>query len=706
MIVLLRYAIRIVLLLVVKTSLAATHNFSDTLELPEARTVINRDSSTPNDAVSSSEKLGVPLRDIPNSIEIRDQEYLKTLGGTQRADQLAHTVAGVSTAGSGVGGNGGSNAPFMTLRGFPNYGMVLRDGGYRAGTFGFVMDMAGIERVEFLKGPSSILFGATNSLGGAVNYVTKRPQDEFQAQADATAGSFNTYRTTFDVGGPVNASKTSLYRINAAWGRNETFQDYGDQHNLYIAPAYTWRAGEKDTIRILTDFLKTHGTPNFGLPLTQASYALPVGKYFQMPGFDHNNYEGGDIDVAYDHAFSASTKFHVDYNMGLSDWSQSYAYAYLVPDTASDSLWVNRDANYEAWKTLDQSVDVRLNGDFKTGSFLHRFVAGANVTWSHMYDYLGKGKPEAFPRILLQGPADNTPVAFDYDSTGVFTGTFEQVAAAPYLQDLITLLPQVKLLLGARYDVYYQLNDYVMADARIYDEQYDYHLSPRAGLVYQPWAASSLYASYSSSFLPNVGKTRSGARLVPETGFQYETGLKQLLTKGVDANLAIYQITKRHVAAPDPVDPNFSVQTGEERSRGVELDVNGDFENVGVNLAYALNKTEITSEDFAPKGTELVNAPHHAFNLGLSYKFGGVLKGLTLGSSYYQTTSVEAQSPNTFRIPGQRILDAYASYDIGRHFTAQLNGNNLLNRRNYGTDGAYLLPGAPISFNGTLTLKY
>ena len=142
----------------------------------------------------------------------------------------------------------------------------------------------------------------------------------------------------------------------------------------------------------------------------------------------------------------------------------------------------------------------------------------------------------------------------------------------------------------------------------------DQAFSPRVGLVYQPLPWLALYGSYVESFgSENSGLSRTGEAFKPETGTQYEAGLKtELLDRRLSATLAFYHLTKQNVLTPDPVDPNFSVQTGEARSQGIEFDLSGEITpSWSVIASYTFTEAEITKSSFGDEGNRLPGVPEH-----------------------------------------------------------------------------------------------
>ena len=261
----------------------------------------------------------------------------------------------------------------------------------------------------------------------------------------------------------------------------------------------------------------------------------------------------------------------------------------------------------------------------------------------------------------------------------------------------MTLDNNLKLLVGGRFDAATQKSDFPLDGTN--SEQSDNAFSPRIGIVYQPILPLSLYASHSRSFTPVVGRSRTNALFDPQRGTQDEVGIKADLSDRVSATLAAYQITKTNVLTTDPEDPDFSVQVGKQRSRGIELDVAGEL-SPGWNMiaSYAYTNS-ITSEDNIVVGNRLNNVPQNAASLWTTYEIQrGNLRGLGFGWGLYYVSDREADVENTATLPGYFRTDASIFYKRDRWRFA-LNFRNLCNEKYcetaQGRDIIY--PGAPFT---------
>ncbi|MEA5569121.1 TonB-dependent siderophore receptor, partial [Anabaena sp. UHCC 0399] len=225
--------------------------------------------------------------------------------------------------------------------------------------------------------------------------------------------------------------------------------------------------------------------------------------------------------------------------------------------------------------------------------------------------------------------------------------------------------------------------------------------------VYQPSQAISLYANYSRSFQQVTGTSFENTLFKPERGTQYEVGMKVDWTENLSSTLALYQITRANVLTTDQRDPsgNTSIQTGEQRSRGVELDITGEiapgWKIIG---GYAYTDAQVTEDNDIPVGNRINNVPEHAFSLWSTYELQqGNLQGLGFGLGLFYVGERQGNLDNSFSLPSYLRTDAALFYRKN-NFRAALNVQNLFDNE-YFEAGESLLrvyPGAPRTVKFTL----
>jgi iron complex outermembrane recepter protein len=207
------------------------------------------------------------------------------------------------------------------------------------------------------------------------------------------------------------------------------------------------------------------------------------------------------------------------------------------------------------------------------------------------------------------------------------------------------------LLLGGRFDAFEQTDKDLINNTETF--QSGSAFSPRLGIVYQPIKPISLYASYSRSFFPTIGRSVDDESFEPGRGTQYEVGVKADINDRISATFALFDLTRTNVTTTDPDNLDFQIQTGEQNSRGIELFVSGEIlPGWNIIAGYAYTDARITKDNTFESGNRLNNVPFNSFNLWSSYEFQtGSLKGLGFGLGFFYVGDRQGDLDNTFTLP-------------------------------------------------------
>ncbi|MEH2084027.1 MAG: TonB-dependent siderophore receptor [Nostoc sp.] len=654
---------------------------------------------------STATKTDTPLRDIPQSIQVIPQQVLQDQQVTNLQEALRN-VPGVSQ-GTNPSGRGTFDLP--VIRGFNAGGDILRNG-LKDPTNQYIgFEAAGLERIDVLKGPASVLYGQ-GSLGGVVNYVTKQPLREPYYSLEASAGNFNLYRGAIDFSGPLNDSKTVLYRLNAAALTTESFLDFYDEQKYFVAPVFSWQISDRTKLTLQTEYLtRQRDFGQVGLPAVGTVLSNPNGKIRRDLNIAGPN--TGDnlraIRVGYDleHRFSENWQIRSAFGASLINRDRDKGIFFataLAPDNRTLSR--NYQKEYYDDETFFNS-DTYVVGKFATGSIQHQIVAGFNLTRSQS-DYINIQRSAA--PIDLFNPVYNETLGAVNRTLDVFQ-LIDRLGV--YVQDQVSLAENLKLLLGLRFDTSKQTIENRVANTK--QEQSDDAFSPRVGIVYQPVPPISLYASYSRAFNPVVGNSFDGNQFQPERGTQYEVGVKADLNDRLSATLAFYELTRSNVSITDSrpgVPPGFSIQTGEQRSRGIELNIAGEvLSGWNIIAGYAYTDAEITEDNnISLVGNQLNNVPKHSLNFWTTYQIqSGNLQGLGFSLGFFFVGTQQGDLANTFELPSYLTTDAAIFYKR-EQFRAALNFKNLFNVDYFQSGGSRVsvYPGEPFTVQGTISWQF
>lgn len=642
---------------------------------------------------TTATKTDTPLRDIPQSIQVIPQEVIEDQRVTRIADALRN-VSGVTPK----PGYGGSNDNY-TIRGF-EASTNLRNG-FRDDGFLSFSDPATIERVEVLKGPASVLYGQFEP-GGVVNYVTKRPLSEPYYAGEFTVGSYSFYRPSIDISGPLNTDKSLLYRFNVAYENSGSFRDFVNSEVFVAAPVLTYKISDSTNLTLDYEYAHIDRTFDRGLPPIQSVFDLPINRFLGEPS-DSYTLSLNKPGYILEHRFNDNWQIRNAFSAQIAEAERSNAQGRSF-QVENDGRTFRRRYTRTDEKAENYSLQTDLIGRVNTGSITHDLVVGLELSRSS-YDY--NLRRTNFTSIDIFNPVYGSPIPQTFSDSFVSDSNLNNVGI--YLQDQITLQPNLKVLVGGRFDFSESNNDENNNGELVNSNQSYNVFSPRVGIVYQPTEALSLYASYSRSFKPDIlSRTVDGNLLEPQRGTQYEVGLKaELLDGRLSSTIAAYDLTKTNVATTDPLNTDFTIAAGEVKSRGIELDVVGRL-SPGWNLiaSYGLNDSYVSKDNTFEEGSRLINAPRNTASLWTSYEIQkGSLSGLGFGAGIFFVDEREAELPNNLKIPSYIRTDASIFYRRD-NYKIGLNFKNLFDTKYYDSQGFLIYPGAPLTVLGTFSLQF
>ncbi|NEQ30132.1 MAG: TonB-dependent siderophore receptor [Leptolyngbya sp. SIO4C5] len=442
----------------------------------------------------------------------------------------------------------------------------------------------------------------------------------------------------------------------------------------FIAPVLSWDISDRTNVTFNFEYSDSENPSDFGLVAIGERVAdIPFDRNLGEPG-DNTTSESIRAGYQLEHRFSDNWQLRNSFYFTRFDSLVIVANRFRL-DEATGTL-------FRTFLSLDQPSDqfelqTNVVGEFSTGSIDHTLLAGVDLSRSEG-SFLGFGNFRALAPFDIFNPVYGELARPDFDQVpSFFDSDFQTDRIGVYIQDQIALSDNLILLAGLRYDASDQENTNNLTDTET--TQNDDAFSPRVGLVYQPTEEVSLFGSYSRSFVPNGAFTFAGDLLEPEQGEQFEVGVKtELLDGRLSASLAYFDITKQNVATTDPDNPFFSIATGEERSRGVELDVIGEL-LPGWNLVanYAYTDARITQDNSGLEGNRRFSVPEHNFNLWTNYEIQtGSLQGLGLGLGVNFVGDRFGDNANSFELDSYFLTNAAISYRRD-NWQAGLNIRNL-----------------------------
>lgn len=612
-------------------------------------------------------KTGTPLLDVPQNIQVLSGQLMADQGISVLEDGLRN-VAGVS-----VGGYARAY-DFFRIRGFESWQYTQLDGLPR--TVSLNIEPNALEQVEVIKGPASVLYGR-GAPGGVVNLVSKRPENDNFADVSLTGGYFDTFIGTADLNKVFDEAGNLAGRLNLVYRREGSNIDFTKGvERLYLAPAFRWAYSEDSEITFLSSLTKewnqlVPAQPATGYILNNPNGHLPRDLFIEDP--DHPPIvDQKHATAGYDWKVRISDTLQFQQNLRFTwtdlDWRNIYQPLSLADDQRTLTLY---DYDLAESRTAF-AVDTRLTAHFDTASVSHKLTVGheyRNETDDRI-DYLGG----FFPAIQFDLFHPDYSI-FARPPMTAYPTTSDSHSHALYLQEEATISERTTLTLAGRYDRVSvdNGNGWVVYNSFV----------PRVGLNYRITPVLAAYASYSKSFNPQIGLRDQNDRPVePEQGKQGEVGLKLATPDGrYNFTASIYDLTRTNVATARVTPPGTYDVSGRQRARGFEFD--GQFRPLpGLQLvaSYAYNDAEVLDDNTLPVGARPLNAPKFTTSLWAKYTiqngpWAGL--GISLGGSRYSDQAGDAA--NTFFLPAYTLINANASYEIGRTWM-QLNVYNLTDK--------------------------
>lgn len=678
---------------------------------------------------ASNDAAKIPLSPLENS-----QSYT-TITNELLKEQQVFSVDDALRNSSGIQklwdatGRGGDGGSYFTMRGFVVQSS-LRNG--VAGLVTNTIEVVNTEKVEVIKGPSGTLYGSSlPSFGGLVNRVTKKPYEAFGGEISQSVGGYNygfgkfsLNRTAVDINTPVTTNKNVLFRLNAAYNFNNSFQNYGQASNIVLAPSLSVKASEKLSFLFESEmfFGRSSSMRPFFFFLSTPKQ-LGISKVSEL-NIDYNQaYVNEDITQR-----SRSVNYFAQANYKISDKitsqtifssSNSFSngaspYFYLVTNAAALGATTPNPTGRDYILRYDQStlnsknnvtqVQENINGDFNIGQVRNRFVIGL--------DYQRVNSNQLFYGNDY-GPAPINSSTFDYGSANreaqyrltpkqftnadVYPYIYKRNTYSAYVSDVVNITEQLLASAGIRVDHFrngnsYQYDGTLSAGSVAYNQT---AFSPKFGLVYQPVKEQlSLFANYQNGFLNPGFYTNAAGQSVRaniQNANQLEGGVKMALFNGkLNGTVSYYRINVtnllRNVVGTTVA--NASVQDGTQLSKGFEADlVANPLAGLNIVAGFSYNDSKYTKADADVQGLRpnTAGSPYLA-NFYVSYRLPkSAIKGLGagFGGNYASENKIiNSVSQGTFSLPSYTVLNANLFYDATK-YRVSLNANNVSNKQYY-----------------------
>ncbi|MEO8253878.1 MAG: TonB-dependent siderophore receptor [Flavobacterium sp.] len=718
--------------------------------------IIGRSTKKYNSDYSfAATKIAALNKDIPQSISTVTKELI--------ADKAAFYLADAVKMASGVIPSSYYNQ--YSIRGISQNeeGQIIN--GMRTRQHYFLQPLTNnIERVEVIKGPSSATFSSVDP-GGSINLVTKKPLAISQKEVSLSTGSFSTFRGTLDFTGPLNESKTLLYRVNAAYLQAKSFRDLVSNKSYLISPSFSYIPNEKTAINtelILSDMtgVLDRGQPIFGAVAGETNLnKTPISLNLAAPN-DFFKSKEMIFMTNFAHKFNSKIGFNASYmkqswTEDLQEHRTTNGFAVDMNNQAVTSLAMMQFVQRQQYWNVD-NLSAYFNFEFKTAKLNHKLLVGYDVSsWNKAK---GGGQNAARGYLLKDGSVANSYIVANANNYQTITidgvilpkpnvssfdlnnPTYPIRDPKDYTLNVRTALPSAltttnaiyiqdqiqwekfTFLLGLRNEWFQDITNYKTNNELTVKKS---ALLPRIGITYAVNKEINVYTTYlegyqpqanTVSLMPQTESLKGGSLFDPLESNLKEIGIKTtFFNHSMSFNAAVYEINQRNILmnANDPVNPDLLVTRGSERSRGFECDLAGYItSDWQINASYSYIDAKITNDNnSALIGARKQNTPKNSANLWTRYNFSSesALKDLGIGlGMQYQSNKLPWFSRD-FTLPDFTVFDAALYYKPEKsNMQIAVNAGNLFNKTYWLGAQNYLrlFPGAPRNVTLTVTYKF
>jgi iron complex outermembrane recepter protein len=625
-------------------------------------------------------KTDTPLIETPQAVTVVTADQIRDQASPNLQEALRYT-AGVRNELYGVDNRG----DYVSLRGSKDTTVFLD--GMRlplSGSWGIVRNEPfAFERIEVLRGPSSVIAGA-NDPGGVVNLVSKRPKEATAVEFGAQLGNYDHKQLSADFTGPLNDDGSLLYRFIALGKDSGTQIEHADEERVLAAPSVTWRPNDRASITVYGEYqydrsMNTNAFLGLAGTLNDAPNGrIPMDVFIGEPDWDR--YGGTRYRFGYATEFWLNDSWQLRHQLRHDDveglMKTMYAAWWLgFVDAAGNEnargeylnrLWyVNNDTSQIT------TSELLVQGEVLTGSVSHTLLFGVDGL---LNDFGQRSTEQAATPLNVYSPVYGS---FAEPSLGDAALVENEIRRAGFLvQDQMKIGERLSLRAGVRRDM---VRNEVVGD----EAEKDWENSINVGVVYEVLPGLAPYASYSESFNPVSGFDASGRGFKPKRGEQIEGGLKwQSQSIPLQATASVYSIEEKNRLADDPNSVGNSIQIGKARIRGVELEAQGDLASWSLLGSYTYTRVRANAGDYGgnlDSGEQLEGIPEHSASLWAVHDFQDFgLPGFKLGGGMRYVDRIGDGTGNVF-VPSVTLFDAMASYDKDA-WRFSLNANNLADK--------------------------
>ncbi|MEX0738582.1 MAG: TonB-dependent siderophore receptor [Pseudohongiella sp.] len=648
--------------------------------------------------------------ETPQAIQVLDTELMNQAGVTELTEALS-----LSAAISRQNNFGGLWNSFA-VRGFAGDGNLPSNfmvNGFNAGRgFGGSRDIAGIEAVEVLKGPSAALFGRGEP-GGTVNLRTKRPTGSAAGQLRISADDFGTVRADADYSSDPIADRAAV-RMVGFFEDGDSFRDTVTYEKYGVFPSMLLQIADGTTLVYELEASRQKVPFDRGIVAVDGNPGqLPPSRFLGEPG-------DGPMDArVLGHQLELNHEINQDWALllganfrdtSLAGFSSDPEFFGARQRLSIDGRNLTRQRRHRAYDAEYAVLRAELSGQMMTGPLTHRIIVGVDS------DRFKNDQQFRRYRAPAVGSGTSLQDSYAIDIYNPVYGQFPLPATSPltdrrevleatglYVQDQINLTEQLQIRLGFRHDDFSQRTDNRLNGNSA--RQSDTRISPQLGLVYAVNNEVSLYSTYGEGFRANSGADFTGRAFDPNQSSSLEAGVKfELMNRRLQGNVAIFEQKQKNMLSSDAQNPGFSVAIGEARSCGLEFDLMGRLAEYNLHISYAYIDAEasrgVLDTDFGRQiasGDRLINVPRHTLSTQISRDLMLAGQSFTVGGGVLYVGERLGETATDFTLPAYTLVRLHAGYNVSNNITLRAELDNAFDKEYFPNSYAqvWIQPGTP-----------
>jgi catecholate siderophore receptor len=652
---------------------------------------------------ASATKTLTPLRDVPQAITVITRQQI--------ADQQMQSMADVVRYVPGVTmGQGEGNRDTPILRGNSTTADFFVDG--LRDDVQYFRDVYNVERVEALKGPNAMIFGRGGA-GGVINRTTRQADWGTTREVALVAGSFGNRRATLDVNQRLNDQIAG--RATAVYENSDSYRDGVGIERRGVNPTVAFIVQDRAVVRAGYEYFHDARTADRGIPSFDGRpFATDPSTFFGDPAASRSRATVNAFTAAIDRPFANETTFKNRTRIAHYDKFYQNVYPSAAVNASGATATLAAYNNATARLNVFNQTDVTLS--LRSGRLRHRVLTGAEVGRQTTDNFRETGYFTALgPNVTAMtvpagAPTISTPLEFRQSATDADNQVTAAVAAV-YAQDEIHVSKYVQAIVGLRYDRFAvkAFNNRTGVEYSSVDNL----VSPRAGLVFKPVEAVSIYSSYSIAYMPRAGDqlsslSLSNQALDPERFINYEAGIKWDVGPQLAVTGALYRLNRTNVIVADPLDPARVLLVDGQRTKGIELGVSGNVTRdwtITGGYAYQDGIITRTLSSTARAGARLAHVPPHSLSLWNRYN---ATRRVGTAIGVIHSSDMFAATDNTVTLPAFTRVDGALFVTLSPKLGAQVNVENLGDARYYAfaNGNNNITPGAPRAVRFSLTTRF